>query len=146
MIDISILTSNILNILKSDKNIVKEKMAVEYSEYINLDPGNAPWIGFYNKSVKYDPRTLGKHSASWDAEIEIDFLIQASDLESGKNCSDKLNKYIKYVLDALWSDPGFKSSVDMVTGFDINYLYEREQSETIYFQMADITLTLKASS
>lgn len=120
--------------------------SIQRGDYVNMNPHRAPWLGIYRTDVKYDPRALGKHSNSWEATITVKLLVQASHLQSGSACEDRLESYIMVVLDALWEDPTWNNLVDMITAFNVEYSYKETDESTIYFQWAMLTIEARAST
>lgn len=116
-------------------------------EYVNMDPDLAPWLGIYRTKADYSPRALGRGNAgAWSATVTIRLLIQTSSLQGGDDCEDLLEAYVKDTLDAVWADPTWTSTVDMVTGLDIEYSYKDADTSTIYFQWAMVTITAEVST
>jgi len=144
MINVSDITKALKNIFDNNATMIKEGFTIERSEYVNLDEGRCPWIGIYKNTNKTDPATLGVHNSSWSSEITLKLIIQASHLNSGAECEDRLDRYLKQVKDAIWTEPTIGGYVEMVTGFDIEYLFEETESEEAYFQWAIINVTLEA--
>lgn len=126
-------TQSVRDILKSD--IVR-------GGYINVNPSLCPWLGVYRRKIDYSPRTLGPVE-SWDATPQINVIIQAVSYKSGDDCEDLLESYIEKIVDAIWADPTIGNTVDMITGFSVEYGYNETDLDSLYFQSAIITLDLE---
>ena len=149
MINISDITSKLEEQLKNNSAMVQEGLTRIYrSEYVNYSPDLASngWVGIYKEDSTSGSASLGKHSRSWKDTINFNLLIQASHLGSGAECEDKLDKYIKLVKDAIWADPKISDTVDMITGFRIDYSYEMTESDSIFFQWAELKFTCEVST
>jgi len=132
--------------LKDTLSAAMTSHTVERADYVNMDPHRAPWIGVYRTRVKYDPRTLGRNAASWNGTVVIRLMVQQTSMISGEDCENQLEANIASVLAAVWSDETWESTVDMVTGMEIEYSYKEHELESIYFQWALITLTAEVST
>jgi len=80
MIDASVIVTALRKQLNSSATIVSEGITVEQGEYVNFDPDRCPWVGCYKSKISYAPLSLGRHSTSWDATVELKIVIQASGL------------------------------------------------------------------
>ena len=146
MIDIFKITQALYDQIRKYDDIVSEKYKVEHSEYINMDPDRTPWVGIYKGPVVYSPGSLGKHAQSWDAEITLIVVVQATHGAEGYKCSERLAKQESTVMDAVWSDPSLGGLLDMITGLSSEYSYNNEASESMYHQQSTITITARAST
>lgn len=116
-------------------------------DYVNMNPNRAPWLGIYRTRVNNNPRTLGRgNNTEWQGTVTIRLMVQASHGQSGSACEDRLESYIKDVLDEVWADPTWTNTVDMVTAMDVEYNYKETDSASIYFQWALITITAEVST
>lgn len=122
-------------------NGLADNYTVERSEYINMDQARTPWVGIYRGTLTYDTATLGRGANNWKAQFDIRLIVQAATYESGEVAEELLEEYIKEVLDLVVADKTFSSTIGMVTGIDINYSYNEVESESLYFQNAEITVT-----
>jgi len=145
MINVSDITKALKTQLENDSNLVSNSIKnIKRSEYVNYDPDLCPWVGIYKDSSDTEPASLGKNSTSWKSKINFSVLVQSSDLGSGEDCEDKLDKYIKLVKDAIWSDATIGGTVDMITGFTVEYSYELTDESTMHFQWATIKVIVEA--
>lgn len=125
---------------------IKQKYMVTHAEYLNNDPDKCPWIGIYRGDSDYEPRSISSHSSGkkWRAQPSIDIKIQASSGRSGADAEEKLEEYIAEVMDIILSNPKLSGTVSTITGFNIVYSFNEEASESVYFNMATITVNVEA--
>lgn len=145
MLDMSKITAAIVKQLKADPELIKLNANISRNRYINMNPDNTPWIGVYKNNVKYDPRSLGRHSTSFKAAPDLRIVAQMGGLDEVA-VEDNLELLVQRTLNALWADPTFYNQVDMITGFDIQYSFEESNSEAQYFQWAVISVKLEVST
>jgi len=146
MIDASVIVTALRKQLNSSATIVSEGITVEQGEYVNFDPDRCPWVGCYKSKISYAPLSLGRHSTSWDATVELKIVIQASHGNSGQECDARLSSYETLVLDAVWSNPTIGGNVDVIEGMVVEYSYNETESESLFFQQAIITLTTEVQT
>lgn len=150
MINAAMITSSLQTTLRADATIAGLGFVPGHilrGDVVNVNPNETPWLGIFRTKVAYKPGSLGRGNPSaWDATITIRLLIQASHTLSGADCEDRLESYIKAALDAVWTDPTWSNVVDMVTGLDVEYSYKEDDTSTIYFQWALVTITAEAST
>ena len=113
---------------------------------INNDAGMTPWIGIYRGAVNYEPRTLGRGLSTYEAYPSVRIIVQETSMDSGEDCENLLEGRVKSVLDAVLADPTIGGTVDMVTGFGVEYGYVETDRETLYFQSAIITISLEVAT
>lgn len=148
-INLSEVTKALTEQLKSDAALVEINALIKRGEYINMNPDlalSSPWIGVYKSDTAYDPRTLGKHSMSWDGTVSIRLVVQATANDNGALCEERLADWEAKVLDAAWSDTTWGGKIDMITGLNSEYSYNETKSETMYFQQVVITITARLST
>ena len=146
MLNIYTITKALYDQIRKDDTVVSNGYKVSHSEFINMDPDRTPWIGVYKGPIDYNPKTLGRHSQSWDAAISLVVIVQASHGDDSVECSRLLGEYEATVLDAIWSDATLDNNIDMITGFNIEYSYNNTKSESLYHQQSIITITAEAST
>lgn len=150
MLDLSDITASLKNTF--DNDAVLQSLGFTPSRtlrgsYVNTNPNHTPWLGIYRTKVDYSPRALGRDcNGSWSGTMTIRLLVQASHIKSGADCEDRLEEYVKATLDAVWKDPTWNSVVDMVTAMNVEYSYKEDDTSTIYFQWAMITLSAEVST
>lgn len=138
MINASTITESVRSLLKK---ALPDEYKVERGEYINMDPDKTPWVGVYRGPLKYDTATLGRGTNSWKAEFTIRIIVQASNIAGdASKAEDDLEGYIKAVLDIIVADKTLGKSVAMTNEINVNYSYNETESETVYFQNAEIEL------
>lgn len=149
MLNAGTITASLENTFKNDAPLLAldfKESTIQRGDYANMDPDNTPWLGIYRTKVDYNPRSLGRHSTSWEGEITLKLLVQATHMQSGSACEDRLESYIVAVLDAVWKDSTWNNTVDMVTGLTVEYSYKEDDESSIYFQWAMITIVAEAST
>lgn len=134
------ITKAVVAQLESDAALLSINPTIKRGEYINELPRLCPWIGVYKGSVSMKPGALGRSASTFDSTIPAKIVVQASHGNSGAECEERLDEYVKLVLDALWSDPTIGGTVGLIRGFDIEYTYRETESETLYFQWAIINV------
>jgi hypothetical protein len=139
MINVSDITKEIEDLLKTNPDILQNQITVQRSEFANLDPNNTPWLGIYRAKIEYDPNSLGRHSTRWRGVLTVRFIVQAANDLSGATCEEDLESYIEVLFDALWSDPSLNNTVLMMTALNVEYSYKEMESETMHFQWAVVT-------
>lgn len=150
MINLATITASLLSSLQADATLASlgfRTAGIVRGDYVNKDPSLAPWLGLYRTMVDYSPRCLGtKNPGSWEGKITIRMLVQASTTQGGDACEDLLESYVKAALDAVWADPTWSNVVDMVTALNVEYSYKEDDTSTIYFQWAMVTITAEVST
>lgn len=112
--------------------------SVGRDEPINEDPNRVPWVCVYKGGIKYDPRTLGYNS--FEADIELRVLVQATSLKSGEDCSELIDDYVQKIVAAIRADKTIGGTVDIVTNLSVDFSYTETDRSTLFFQMAEITI------
>ena len=112
--------------------------SVGRDEPINEDPNRVPWVCVYKGSIAYDPRTLGYNS--FEADIAIRVLVQATSLKSGEDCSTLIDDYVQKIVAAIRSDKTIGGTVDIITSIAVEFSYTETDRTTLFFQMAEITI------
>jgi len=150
MIDVGTITASLEASFKASSTLAAHgfnSQTIQRGDFVNKDPHRAPWLGIYRTRVAYDPRSLGRgNNCAWETTVTLRLLVQATHLQSGSACEDRLEDYIKDVLDVVWADPTWTNTVDMVEAFDVEYSYKEDDTASIYFQWAMITITAKVST
>ena len=116
-------------------------VVIERCEYVNQDENRVPWIGIYRTRVKYAPKTLGRHTETWQGQIHLTLLLQQSSMDSGAEAESRLEQLIYDTLTVLWADPTFGGNVEMTVDMDVSYVEENVSNEdSLYFQTAMLQL------
>jgi len=105
---------------------------------VNEDVNRTPWIGVYKGGASFEPRTIGYQS--FEADISMRVLVQATSLKSGNDCSVLLDDYVSMVLKAIRKDLTLSQTVDIITRMSVEYSYTETDRSTLYFQMASIII------
>ena len=143
MIDISKLTENLYGQIKSNASIISDGVKVSVGEYVNMNENNAPWVGIYKGNVDYEPRSMGKHAASWGGTLTVKVVIQEYHGKSGFECEKRLGKLVNNIMNAVWADPTIGGVVDMLTDISEEYIYNENDSKSVHFQWAILSLTFE---
>ena len=117
------------------------------AEHVNKDPGRCPWVGIYRGSSQYTPRAMASHNSGkkWTANPGVRILIQAASGLSGKQAEERLEEYIAAVMDdVILQNPTISGTVRTITGFDIEYSFNEETENTMFYHMATIDIKLEA--
>lgn len=150
MNNIAAITASLISTFQADATLASDgfiQSRITRGDYMNMDPNKAPWLGVYRTGVSYKPGRLGSGNPdAWDSTIEIKLVVQASHRNSGDACEDRLELYIKHVLESVWSDPTWQATVDILVDMKVDYSYKRDDTSTIYFQWAMISLTAEVSA
>lgn len=147
MIDYSDITSALCTQLLNNR-LVSELLREKYIERagpINEDPGRCGWIGVYRGKVDYKPRTLGSVN-NWEAYPSIRVICQMASMDSGKDCEDRLEGFVKLVINAILADVTINNTVDMVNNFSVDYRYLEPERKKLYFQSAIITFNFEVKT
>jgi len=144
--NMSTITKAVETVLNNDQNF--ENYTICRGEKVNEDPANCPWIGIYRRSQKYDPRTLGRGVGHRSFEGVVYIIVQETSLKDGSECEDLLDEAVQKVVNAVLTDPQFRSNVDMTNGLVIDYSYDSTSDEEYesYFQTAFIELTMEGET
>jgi len=140
MINASIITKAVETLLINGLKAKAHDYKVSRGKYVNMNPEFAPWVGIYRGSLDYDTATLGYGLNSWKALFEIKIIVQASSIKSGEQAEERLENYIKDVLDVIMVDKTLGGSVSMINSASVEYSYNEVESESLYFQNAEITI------
>ena len=146
MINIATISDALRSLLVSSKEVTSIIVSeIQRGDYINNRTENTPWIGVYRAGVKYEPLTMGANAArSSRGLVSMKVVIQESSADSGRDCEDKLEKAVNVVLTAIRGDMTLNGNVAALTTMDIDYSYNMQQQETVFFQNATITLEYEA--
>lgn len=147
MINFNNITKALESILNNNIDVLEfmNKRKVVVGEVINYDINVTPWIGIYRGEVKYEPRTLGSTN-NWEGYPSIRVIVQAVDLESAYNCEEKLEGYVKKIIDAVLDDTTLGGTVDMVTDFKVEQGYIETENASTHFQGASITINMEVAT
>jgi len=139
MINAATITRAMETLLRADATV--GGYTIERGEYVNMDMDRVPWVGIYRGDMVYDVQTLGRGANNWKAEFPIKVIVQSATSKGNANdAEDDLEEYIRAVLDAVVLDKTIGGTVAMVTGITIEYSFNETESETVYFQNAEISI------
>lgn len=146
MLNIATITIAVVEQLRRNTGVlalVVDPQRIVRAEYVNTDPASCPWIGVYRQPIEFDPRTLGSGAKNWLAKSSVVIVCQAH-ADGGEKTEDVLAELVDAVLDAIIDDVHFTykgtSRVEMVTGFRVEWTYQRTDSSTLDFQEANIVI------
>ena len=138
MINAAVITEAVRALLEVE---LPSEYRIERGEYVNTDYDRVPWVGVYRGPLKYDTATLGRGAKNWKAEFTVRIIVQAATNKGNANdAEDDLEEYLKAVLDAIMTDTTLSETVAMITGVNVTYTYNESDSESVYFQNAEIEL------
>lgn len=139
--NLSTITTALYNQLNSDAGVLSLQATIINGGYANMDPNQTPWIGVYRGRTVYSPRTLGIDN--FEAQPSLKVMVQASSLLSGDDCSTKLDEYVNKVMSAIRGDTTIGGTVDMVNGFEVEYMFNETDKVSLHFQAAIINIELE---
>jgi len=147
MINLSTILKALQAQLSSNVDVTEifKKDKITRGQYINNDPSRCPWLGIYRGTTDFEPRTLGSVN-NWEAFPKAKIIVQAISYKSGEQAEELLEGYVEAVMDAVLTDTSIGNTVDMVTGMQVEYGYNEEVRETVYFQSAIITFNLEVAT
>ena len=70
--------------------------------------------------------------------------MQSSSSDSGQAAEEKLEEYIGEITEALLNEPSLGGTVSTIVGVGVEYSFNSEQSESMYFHMATIDIEVEA--
>lgn len=135
-------------ILKSAEDQLKNDtrtadMRIKRMGVVNEDPNLAMngWVGLYADTVRYGPRTIGGGNRHWDLTPTFRIIVQAVDRMDSAKAHEKLEQYIKKVLDVFLSERTLGGHLDTLTEMTITYAFSDEDRDSLHFEGALITLS-----
>lgn len=118
---------------------------VERGNVVNADPALMPWVGVYRARSESEPGRMGTGSGikNWDSVLSIQIVVQAASYRDGEHSDDLLGEFTDAVEEAIETDHTLGGTVEMITGYEVAYSYNNEDSASIIFQNAVITITAR---
>ena len=103
------------------------------------------WIGIYRNRVNYEPYATGPR---YQTEVEIRIEIQVADIHTAENCEAKLEEIVEFVMNALTVNlkRPLEGTVQLLTGFDIDYDDNFAEKTSIFHQTATLILSCEVMS
>ena len=144
MINSAVVSAALLVQLQESAGIVSSwpNITIERSEYINESSSRTPWVGVYRQAKNYSPRTLGRHSKTWEGEVNVMVIVQHASFASGADAEDKLEELLQDVEKAIVDDTTIGGTLEILTGLVVNYSYRiADGTNNVYFQQATIEIT-----
>ena len=142
--DLVINTSNILKSLEENltSDVRTAKMLIKRMGIANADPRLAQtgWVGLYADALSLGPHTLGSGSRNWDTTHTFRVIVQAVHRADPAQAHERLEAYVKDVLDVVLEDKTLKASVDTLDGIQITYQFFEEDRDSMHFEGALISL------
>lgn len=144
MIDVSVITQQIVEWLADDKEL--DGIRISRGEPVNIDAGQAVngWIGVYRRRVEYEPRNLGVPPDNYRGELTIMLIVQRTSLESGAACEDELEESVRHVIRRVVQIP--RTYIDTFLSASVDYSYLETDRTTMFFQGALVTLVAAVSN
>jgi hypothetical protein len=132
--------------LRSDTRTAS--MQIQVMEELNPDPNLAVngWVGIYMDTVAFGPRTIGMGDRNWEFTYTFRLLIQSVDYEYGRSAHQKLEGYVKDVLDVVLGDKTLQANVEILTEGSVTYRFVEEIRESMHFEAALVTLQFDGRS
>lgn len=120
---------------------------IEVGEWVNTSPELASkgWVCIYHQGIGYTPRSLGAHDQAWQGELYITIILQNADYQSGKECTLELQRRVKNVVGVFAKGVRESNFIDAVRSLDISFSFVNSESETVYFQNAELDFVLAFS-
>lgn len=146
MIDVADITEAIASALRSNpgvRKLISDPERITRGEYVNRDPANAPWLGVYRQPIKFAAKTLGAGPGSWQLESTVLVLAQAH-ADGGQAAEDELCDLVDAVLTALIGDLTFGGTIGTVRGINVEWSYQKTDSDTLDFQEAMIIVNFES--
>lgn len=141
MINLATITAAMESLLTSQSAL--SGYTIERSALVNDVTGRLPWVGIYRGDIAYAPRTLGSASVSWKAILTLHIRVQNIG-ETEADAEDKLEASLAAVLAAIQTDRTIGGTVTMTTGYKVDYFSGPGAESSLYWQMADVTVTCEA--
>lgn len=113
-------------------------------EYVNNDFNRAPWAGLYKPKIKFVSRTLGTNN--WEQIFTIKIIIQAKSMNSGDECTQRLDDHLAKIINAVNTDKTINNNVEMLNSIDVEYGYIETERTSLFFQSAIITLEYEVAT
>ncbi len=136
---------NFADITKGVKSLFDDNLngfIIERNSLENLDENTASknkgWIGIFKGPVDYLAGRIG--SIPWDVEIKVIVEVQCASFKSGEDAEDKLEEAIKEIMDLLNNNPKLGDTVNMTTGYEVEYLYDKNEEKSLFLQAAIIAI------
>ena len=118
---------------------------VERGTVINEDPNRTPWLGVYRGKQEYVPRTLGSMN-NWEVTPTIRLVLREASAEHATAVEDQMESHVQAVINAVLTDETIGGTVDMVTGFTVEYGYSEDDRSMMYFQTAIIEVSVEVAT
>ena len=121
------------------------EMRIKRMGVVNTDPNLAMngWVGLYADTVDYGPRTIGAGNRHWDVKPTFRIIVQAVDRADSSKAHEKLEDYIKKVLDVVLSDRTLGGHLSTLNSMNITYAFSDEDRDSLHFEGALITLSFE---
>lgn len=139
MINIAEITTALQSQIQNFIDIRDFKLKVSRGEFVNEDSSLTPWTGVYKSEIEFDPHTLGRGALNWLAQVNIDVVVQSHG-DGGEKSEDQLGDAVNRVLRAIISDLTFSGTVDMIKKLKVTFMYNRNDTSTLDFQQALISI------
>lgn len=148
MIKFNTITNAVRDRLLADQGVydlLETSENIYIGEYINVNPGNTPWIGIYRESSSHRPELLGA-GVDWKMEGGFKLVVQETSDESGEDCEIRLENLIDKVVSAMFADKTLGGVIDSLNALDIEYGYIETEMDSIYFQSAILSFNFEVQT
>jgi hypothetical protein len=132
------LVDTIREALTTDSRL--ENLTVMRSEPLPENGSDCPWAGVYKVGTAFPERTLGMGSGYREQRSQFVIAVAASDLTSGEECADELDRVIKGVVAVLLTDQTIRGMCHMLTEMSVRY-EGYTKSDDWYMQFGFISFT-----
>lgn len=123
-------------------------MVVQIMEQANTSPDIAMrgWVGVYIEKVDYSPRTAGLGQRNWNFIPQFRILVQAVDIESSENAFQKLETYVKSIIDVMMANSSLAATMEALTQVSVDYAFRQDNPDSLHFVGALVTMTFEGRS
>lgn len=132
------------------KTLLDAGLSADYTilraPYTNMNPDKTPWIGIYRGPARYLPGSLGSTATGkkWKAGNTVRLQVQATSGKSGQQAEERLEEYIGEIMDILLANPTLGGTVGTIISYDLEYSFNDEASESMYYHMATIDINVES--
>lgn len=145
MIQPTLITKALTALLNAEMTIDAQ---IHRDAYVNQNPDITPWVGIYRGTQGVEPRSMGGLGcARWEQGVALTIIAQQSmQGDSDGLSSERLDELVDDIFAAIGTDLSIGGTVDIVTGFDVVYSFQEDDSASLLFQNATITVTAEVKT
>lgn len=128
MLDLSLVTTSLFDLLEADGDLQLLGVTVKDSGRVNYDPAICPWIGVYPGDTSASPRSMTM--SSWKETGYLQVVLQAASLaDEGKAASTLLESLVKKTVTVITNNLSLGTSGLRVLDFSRAYSYVQFDSD-----------------